>query len=81
MKARQNLGQIMNEVSIRNDRYIIERNGKPLVAIVPISFIEKIEKKRDAFLKILNTAQENSNISEEDARLIIQKAIEEVRKT
>ena len=24
MKARQNLGQIMNEVSVRSDRYIIE---------------------------------------------------------
>jgi prevent-host-death family protein len=34
MKARQNLGQIMNEVSLRADDYIIERAGKPLVAVV-----------------------------------------------
>lgn len=36
VKARQNLGQLMNEVSIKKDDYIIERAGKPLVAIIPI---------------------------------------------
>jgi prevent-host-death family protein len=41
MKARQNFGQIMNEVSIRNDRFIIERNGKPLAALVPIWMIKE----------------------------------------
>jgi hypothetical protein len=33
LKARQNLGQVMNEVSLKGDDYIIERAGKPLVAI------------------------------------------------
>jgi hypothetical protein len=31
LKVRQNLGQIMNEVSLTGDKYIIERAGKPLV--------------------------------------------------
>jgi len=39
MKARQNLGQIMNEVAIRGDDYIIERAGKPLVAIIDLEKI------------------------------------------
>jgi len=79
MKARQNLGQIMNEVSIRSDRYIIERNGKPLVAIVPVSFIEEQELKKKEFLDLLDKAQNNSNISEDDIQSDIQKAIREVR--
>jgi hypothetical protein len=29
MKARQNLGQLLNEVSIRGDSYVIERAGNP----------------------------------------------------
>ncbi len=81
MKARQNLGQIMNEVSIRNDQYIIERNGKPMVAIVPISFIEEREIRKKEFLSIVDEAQKNANISEEEAEKDIQKAIMEVRKT
>jgi hypothetical protein len=32
LKVRQNLGQIMNEVSLTGDKYIIERAGKPLAA-------------------------------------------------
>ncbi len=35
IKARQNLGQVMNEVSLKDDEYIVERSGKPLVAIIP----------------------------------------------
>ena len=80
MKARQNLGQIMNEVSIRSDRYIIERNGKPLVAIVPVSFIEEQELKKKEFLDLLDKAQNNSNISEDGIQNDIQEAIREVRK-
>lgn len=80
MKARQNLGQIMNEVSIRHDQYIIERNGKPMVAIVPISFIEDREQEKNEFLRILDKAQKNANLSEEEAQEIIQEAIREVRK-
>ncbi len=36
MKARQNLGQVMNEVSLKGDDVIVERAGKPLVAIISI---------------------------------------------
>jgi prevent-host-death family protein len=81
MKARQTLGQIMNEVSIRSDRYIIERNGKPLVAIVPVSFIEEQELKKKEFLNLLDKAQSNSNVSEEEIQGDIKKAIREVRKS
>ncbi len=80
MKARKNLGQIMNEVSIRSDSYIIERNGKPLVAIVPVSFLEEQELKKKGFLNLLDKAQSNSNVTEEDIQNDIREAIKEVRK-
>ncbi|MGR3177621.1 MAG: type II toxin-antitoxin system Phd/YefM family antitoxin [Candidatus Anammoxibacter sp.] len=44
MQARQKFGELMNEVSIRHDEYIVERAGKPLVAIIPISEHKKIQK-------------------------------------
>ncbi|WP_244085134.1 type II toxin-antitoxin system Phd/YefM family antitoxin [Desulforhabdus sp. TSK] len=44
MKARQNLGQVMNEVALRGDDYIIERAGKPLVAIIPIEKYQKLQR-------------------------------------
>jgi prevent-host-death family protein len=50
MKARQNLGQIMNEVSIRGDDYIIERAGKPLVAIIDMEKYQRLEEERQEAL-------------------------------
>jgi prevent-host-death family protein len=49
VKARQNLGQVMNEVALRGDDYIVERAGKPLVAIIPIEKYEELERDLDAF--------------------------------
>ena len=48
MKARQNLGQIMNEVSLRGDDYIIERAGKPLVAVISMEKFQALQKDQDA---------------------------------
>jgi prevent-host-death family protein len=48
-KARQNLGQVMNEVALRGDDYIVQRAGKPLVAIIPIEKYEELERDLDAF--------------------------------
>ena len=47
LKARQNLGQLLEEVYYRGDQYIIERAGKPMAAIVPISHLEERQKHRE----------------------------------
>ncbi|MGH7845981.1 MAG: hypothetical protein ACREQW_12545 [Candidatus Binatia bacterium] len=45
MEVRQRLGDILNRVALRNDRFIIERKGKPLAAAVPV---ERLEQTRRA---------------------------------
>ncbi len=49
MKVRQNLGQVMNEVTLRGDDYIVERAGKPMVAIIPMEKYRKIQGDLDEF--------------------------------
>ena len=44
MKVRQSLGEILNEVYYRGDTFIVERDGKPLAAIVPLSLLEELHK-------------------------------------
>jgi prevent-host-death family protein len=44
MKARQSLGEILNEVFYRSDTFIVERDGKPLAAIVPLSLLDEWQK-------------------------------------
>jgi prevent-host-death family protein len=53
LKARQNLGQVMNEVALRGDEYIVERAGKPLVAIISMDRYRSIEQNRAAALDSL----------------------------
>ena len=49
MKIRQNLGQVMNEVALRGDDYVIERAGKPMVAIIPMEKYRKLQRDLDDF--------------------------------
>ncbi len=69
IKARQNLGQVMNEVSLKDDEYIVERAGKPLVAIIPIEKYLNMTGKRKEFFRLYDSLQrtaDNSSSVDED---------------
>ncbi|MCD6569141.1 MAG: type II toxin-antitoxin system Phd/YefM family antitoxin [Deltaproteobacteria bacterium] len=53
MQARQTLGQIMNEVALKGNDYIVERAGRPLVAIISMEKYEILQKEREAALQAL----------------------------
>lgn len=81
LKVRQNLGQVMNEVALRGDEYIIERAGKPLVAIIPIEKYRAMQVEVDAFYENLgemgaSTKDENSSTMER----LIDEAVRAYRK-
>ena len=66
LKARQNLGQVMNEVALKGDDYIIERAGKPLVAVIPIGKYESLRRELNEFFESLSKVR--SNLKREDER-------------
>jgi len=51
MDLRKRLGQIMNEVAIRDDEYIIERDGKPMAALIPLWKLKQLEERKETFWK------------------------------
>jgi prevent-host-death family protein len=59
MKIRQTLGQVMNEVAIRGDDYIVERAGKPIVAIIPMTKYQRLENDWEEFWQEVKTFQES----------------------
>ncbi len=63
IKVRQNLGQLMNEVSIKADDYIVERAGKPLVAIIPIEKYLNMKSNREDFFRLYSALQKNADTS------------------
>ena len=52
IKARQNLGQLMKEVALKDGEYIVERAGKPLVAIIPIEQYQRMKGEREDFFRM-----------------------------
>lgn len=66
LKARQSFGTIMNAVSLKNDQYIVERKGTPMVAIIPIKKFKQMEKARLRFFS--NMSKISDSFAEEDPK-------------
>jgi len=45
MEARRNFGQNLEHVFYNGDQFIIERAGKPMAALVPVSLLEQWQKQ------------------------------------
>ena len=74
LKARQNLGRIMDEVSLGGDDYIIERAGRPLVAIVKIEKYQQIKDSQKVALQALGRIWEKMK---KEQPAIIEKTIKD----
>jgi len=57
-KARQNLGQLLNAVSLRGDDFIIERDGKPLAAVIPLELYQLAYASKERFFKSVDALRE-----------------------
>jgi prevent-host-death family protein len=85
MEARKNLGQIMNKVSLSNDEYIIERAGKPLVAVITIQEYQRLKNEREQaienFFKTVDKNYEKTkNIPLEEIETAIEEAVKAAKK-
>ena len=49
VKFRQNLGEMLNQVQYRNDSIVINKDGKPVAALVDAELFARIRKMRDRF--------------------------------
>jgi antitoxin (DNA-binding transcriptional repressor) of toxin-antitoxin stability system len=45
MRVRQSLGELLNEVYYKGDTFIVERDGKPMAALIPLSQLAELPKK------------------------------------
>jgi prevent-host-death family protein len=81
MKVRQNLGQVMNEVAIRGDDYIVERAGKPVVAIIPMEKYEKLQQDLDDFYGMVKEFQKSvKDVDPKELDGAIEEAVQAAKK-
>ncbi|MCX5866903.1 MAG: type II toxin-antitoxin system prevent-host-death family antitoxin [Proteobacteria bacterium] len=82
LKVRQNLGEIINRVYLRNNQFIIERAGKPVAALIPVQKLEQIQAAaRGRIKEILEKNQKaNPDLPSAKASELVREAVRETRK-
>jgi prevent-host-death family protein len=80
LKARQQLGQMLEEVYYRGDHYIIERAGKPMAAVVPVWQFEEWQQHREQFFAMIDAVHaRNAEVPSEVLEQDIAEAVRAVR--
>lgn len=80
LKARKNLGQLLEEVYYKGDQYVIERAGRPMAAVVPVWQLEERQKRRERLFAMIEAAQKrNRGVKAEIIEREVQEAIRAVR--
>ena len=55
---RQNLGEMLNQVQYRNDSIVINKDGKPVAALVDADLFARIRRMRERFDALSNRIAE-----------------------
>ena len=80
LKARQNFGQMLEEVYYKGDQFVIERAGKPMAAVVPLWQLEEWQQRRAAFFAAVEEVQQqNQPVKPEVIEQEVREAIRAVR--
>ncbi len=76
---RRQFGKVLQEVVVRGDRYIVERHGEPVAAVVPIEVYEQWKRARDDFFDKLRAASQRANLTLQEADELTDEAVKAVR--
>ncbi|MFA6063524.1 MAG: type II toxin-antitoxin system Phd/YefM family antitoxin [Gallionella sp.] len=74
---RQNLGEMLNQVQYRHDSIVINKDGRPVAALVDARLFERIRRMQARFDALCQRIESGfSNVPEEDGIAEINAAIE-----
>lgn len=65
-RARDILGDLVDEVQYQNNKFIILRHGKPAVAVVPLSVYESWKSSRERLFELVAQMQEAGGSQDPD---------------
>ncbi len=77
---RQNLGEMLNQVQYRHDSVVINKDGKPVAALVDARLFERIRRMQDRFDALcLRIEAGFANVPEAEGLAEIQAAVKHER--
>jgi len=79
LDAPQRFGDLLQEVSANGDRYVVEKDGVPLAAMVPFALYARWKRWREGFFAQMREAGDRAGLSETEAARLIDEAKRAVR--
>ena len=81
VQFRQNLGEMLNQVQYRNDSIVVNKDGKPVAALVDAGLFARIRAMRDRFDQLSNrVAEAYADVPVEQGMAEIDAAIKKERR-
>ena len=78
--ARNHFADLLGRVYYGKQEIIIERSGKPVVAVIPVEMYEQLVAEREARFQILDSIRERlPDVSEEEVMSDVAEAVRAVR--
>lgn len=82
VKFRQNLGEMLNRVQYRHDSVVINKDGKPVAALIDAHLFQRIRRMQSRFDALSQRIQEGfSDVPEEEGMAEIEHAVKKHRKS
>lgn len=81
LKARQNLGELLEEVFYKQGHFLIKRGAKPMAVVIPLEEYESYRKQRESDFSIFDEIREqNKGFSAAEIEKDVQEAVDAVRR-
>ncbi len=81
LRARRNLGQLLEEVFYKGEQFVIQRAGKPMAVVISPAEYEMYLKQREDDMKIFDEIRgKNKGASLKAVEADVSEAIKSVRK-
>ena len=82
-KVRRQFGKLLQEYvscSVRGDRFLVERHGEPVAAVVPIAVYDQWKRARGDFFAKIHAAATRSDVPATEAEHLASQAVDVVRR-
>lgn len=78
-EARRKFGKLLQDVTARGDKIVVERHGEPVAVVVPMFVYEQWKCNRQKAFDTIHRMAEQANVPEDEAQELIEEAIKAVR--
>lgn len=72
-------GDLLQGVSDKDDRYVVEQDGIPLAALVPFALYSQWKRRREGFFRQMRETANGAGLSENEAIRVTDEAKRTVR--